>query len=73
MDTERERAAGRMALEPVATLPGASSRAERLLEVAIGALRAKPPVGVEAAYIEGFVARSRPFLTRLMRGAFGEQ
>jgi hypothetical protein len=55
----------------VATLPGASSRAERLLEVAIGVLRARPPAGVEAAYIEGFVRRTRGALLGIVRGAFG--
>ena len=71
MVRERERAAGRMALEPVATLPGGSSRAERLLEVAIGVLRERPPAGVEAAYIDGFVGRNRTALLGIMRGAFG--
>jgi hypothetical protein len=58
----RERRAGRMALEAVATLLGGSSRAERLLEVAIGVLRARPPAGVEAAYIEDILAINRPKL-----------
>jgi hypothetical protein len=71
MVRERERAAGRMGLEPVATLLGASSRAERLLEVAIGVLRERPPAGVEAAYIDGFVGRNRTALLGIMRGAFG--
>ena len=48
----------------------ASSSAERLLEVAIGALRARPPVGVEVAYIDGFLARNRGTLLGIVRGAF---
>ena len=69
MVRDRERAAGRMALAPVATLPGASSRAVRLLEAAIEVLRARPPVGVDAAYIEGFLARNRGVLIGIVRGA----
>ncbi len=43
---------------------------ERLLEVAIGALRARPPVGVDAEYVAGFVARNRGTLLGIVRGAF---
>ena len=45
--------------------------AERLLEVAVGVLRARPPVGVEVAYIDGFLARNRGTLLGIVRGAFG--
>ncbi len=48
-----------------------TSRAERLLEAAFGALRARPPYGVEPAYVEGFVARNRDALLGIVRGAFG--
>lgn len=43
---------------------------ERRLEVAIGALRARPPVGVDAEYVTGFVARNRGTLLGIVRGAF---
>ncbi len=62
---ERERAARVQA----APSPPATS-AERLLEVAIGALRARPPLGVEVAYIDGFLARNRGALLGIVRGAF---
>ena len=69
---ERERA-GRVLVEPtVAPLVSATSSAERLLEVAVGALRARPPAGVEAAYIDGFLARNRGALLGIVRGAFGD-
>ena len=51
-------------------LVSATSSAERLLEVAIGALRARPPAGVEVAYIDGFLARNRGTLLGIVRGAF---
>ena len=44
--------------------------AERLLEVAADVLRARPPVGVEVAYIDGFLARNRGALLGIVRGAF---
>jgi hypothetical protein len=47
-------------------------RAERLLEAAVGALRARPPYGVEPEYVAGFVARNRGALLGLVRGAFGD-
>ncbi len=50
---------------------GAIDRAERLLEAAVGALRARPPAGVELAYVEGFVGRNRAALLGIVRGAFG--
>jgi hypothetical protein len=43
---------------------------ERLLEVAVEALRARPPVGIEVAYIDGFVGRNRGALLGIVRGAF---
>jgi hypothetical protein len=54
-----------------ATKAEGASRAERLLEAAVGALRARPPYGVEPAYVEGFVARNREALLGIVRGAFG--
>jgi hypothetical protein len=54
----------------VATLSGRIS-AERLLEAAIGVLRARPPAGAEVAYIEGFVARNRGVLLGFVRQSFG--
>ena len=45
--------------------------AERLLEVAVGVLRARPPAGIEGAYIDGFLARNRGTLIGIVRGAFG--
>jgi hypothetical protein len=45
-------------------------RAERLLEAAVGALRAAPPAGIEADYVGGFVARNRGALLGIVRGAF---
>ena len=47
-------------------------RAERLLEAAVGALRAQPPYGVEPEYVAGFVARNRGALLGIVRGAFGD-
>ena len=44
--------------------------AERLLEVAVGVLRARPPAGVDVAYVEGFVGRNRGTLLGIVRGAF---
>ena len=43
---------------------------ERLLEVAIGVLRARPPMGVDLDYVAGFVARNRGALLGIVRGAF---
>jgi hypothetical protein len=43
---------------------------ERLLEVAVAALRAQPPVGVEVGYVEGFVERNRGVLMGIVRRAF---
>ena len=37
---------------------------------AVGALRARPPAGVEVAYVEGFVGRNRGTLLGIVRGAF---
>jgi hypothetical protein len=47
-------------------------RAERVLEAAVGALRARPPYGVEPEYVAGFVARNRGTLLGIVRGAFGD-
>lgn len=44
---------------------------ERLLEVAVAALRARPPAGVEGEYVAGFVERNRGALLLIVRGAFG--
>jgi hypothetical protein len=60
IDRARSRPGGRTALDP-----------ERLLEVAVGALRARPPAGVEAAYVDGFVTRNRGALLGIVRNAFG--
>lgn len=46
-------------------------RAERLLDAAVAALRARPPAGVKGEYVEGFVARNRAALIGMVRGAFG--
>jgi hypothetical protein len=43
---------------------------ERLLEVAVAALRAQPPAGVEVDYIDGFVGRNRGVRVEVVRGAF---
>ena len=51
-------------------VPG-GDRAGRLLGVAIAALRARPPEGVDAAYLDGFVTRNRAALLGIVRGAFG--
>lgn len=45
-------------------------RAERLLDVAVGALWAAPPAGIDPVYVEGFVARNRGALLAIVRGAF---
>ena len=71
---ERDRLCGELIAERQGAGPSiaaASSRAERLLEVAVGALRARPPAGVEAAYVERFVGRNRGTLLGIVRGAFG--
>ena len=60
IDRVRVRARGRGRVDP-----------ERLLEVAVGAMRARPPAGVDAAYVEGFVGRNRGALLGIVRGAFG--
>ncbi len=52
-------------------LRGGTDRAERLLEAAVGALRAAPPAGVEAEYVVGFVGRNRGTLLGIVRGVFG--
>ena len=70
---ERDRLSGELIAErrgAGSSLAAASSRAERLLEVAVGALRARPPAGVEIAYVEGFVGRNRGTLLGIVRGAF---
>ena len=59
IDRARVRLRGRGRVDP-----------ERLLEVAVGALRARPPAGVSADYVAGFVARNRGALLRIVRGAF---
>jgi len=42
----------------------------RLLDAAAGALRARPPEGVDGAYVEGFLVRNRGTLLGIVRGAF---
>jgi hypothetical protein len=59
IDRARVRLRGRGRVDP-----------ERLLEVAVAALRARPPVGVEVDYIDGFVVRNRGVLVEVVRGAF---
>ena len=71
---ERDRLSGELVVARQGGGPSvaaASSRAERLLEVAVGALRARPPAGVDVAYVEGFVGRNRGALLGIVRGAFG--
>lgn len=69
---ERDRLAAAASAPVVAPIVVAGSRAERLLEVAVGALWAAPPPGIEPAYVEGFVARNRGTLLGIVRGAFGQ-
>ena len=45
-------------------------RAELLLDLAAGALRARPPAGVDVAYVEGFLARNRDQLLAIVAAAF---
>ncbi len=59
IDRARVRLRGRGRVDP-----------ERLLEVAVAALRAQPPAGVEVDYIDGFVGRNRGVLVEVVRGAF---
>ena len=58
---------------PRATLPGAPvetpTLAELVLDAAAAGLRAHPPPGVDAAYLDWFLARSRPALVRIVPGA----
>jgi hypothetical protein len=54
----------------VAVRSAGESRAEKLLDMAVGVLRARPPFGVEAAYVDGFVGRNRRVLLGIVRGAF---
>jgi hypothetical protein len=44
----------------------ARSPAERILDAAAAALRARPPAGVDPAYLDGFLARHRPTLLRVV-------
>jgi hypothetical protein len=60
VDRARARARGRGRVDP-----------EQLLEAAVGALRARPPAGVSAEYVAGFVGRNRGVLLGIVRGAFG--
>ena len=64
---ERDRLAGELA---AGRTGGGAQRAERFLEVAVGSLRANPPAGVEAAYIDGFIGRNRTALLGIVREAF---
>lgn len=47
--------------------------ADKLLDAAVAALRARPPAGVEVAYVDGFVERHRGTLLGIVRGAFAAQ
>jgi hypothetical protein len=61
----------RLAAPPSGPGPSfAGSHSERLLEAAVGALLASPPRGVDASYVEGFVARNRATLLQIVDGAF---
>jgi hypothetical protein len=44
--------------------------AERLLDAAAAALRANPPAGVDAEYVDAFLVRRRRELVGVVRGAF---
>ena len=48
---------------------GPESSAERILDVAVGALLARPPAGVDEAYVRGFLGRNRGELRGIVRGA----
>jgi hypothetical protein len=72
---ERERPArGLRAGHPVTRLTDAIDRtrrrrqspAERVVDAAVGALRARPPEGVETAYLDGFLARHRAALVGIV-------
>lgn len=51
-------------------LSGRGVDAERVLDAVVGVLRARPPAGVDAGYVEGFVARNRAGMLEVVRGAF---
>ncbi|MDP2317142.1 MAG: hypothetical protein Q8P41_29915 [Pseudomonadota bacterium] len=65
---ERDRLAGNLATTRAADTGG--SRAERMLEAAVVALRERPPAGIEASYVEKFVGRHREGLLEIVRASF---
>lgn len=67
---ERDRLAAAAITPPALTPEVRGNRAERLLDVAVGALWAAPPPGIDPEYVEGFVARHRGTLLGIVRGAF---
>ena len=70
---ERDRLSGELIaarMDAGSAVVAASSRGERLIEVSVGALRARPPAGVEVGYVKGFVGRNRGTLLGIVRGAF---
>lgn len=66
---ERDRLAG--AVDARAGVAGGGSRAEQLLEVAVVALRARPPPSVDRAYLDSFLRRQRTALLGMVAAAFG--
>jgi predicted outer membrane protein len=44
-----------------------------MLDQALVALRARPPAGVDAAYVDGFVSRHRETLRGLLEGALSRK
>ena len=55
--------------EACGTCGSSRSPADRVLDSAAGALRARPPAGVDAAYLDGFVQRHRGRLRGLVQAA----
>jgi hypothetical protein len=51
----------------------AADPAGRMLDQALVALRARPPAGVDAAYVDGFVSRHRETLRGLLAGALSRK
>jgi hypothetical protein len=64
LERERERLRG------AAPAPRGGLDAERLLDAAAAALRANPPAGVDAEYVDAFLGRRRGELVAVVRGAF---
>ncbi|MDP2308683.1 MAG: hypothetical protein Q8P18_21860 [Pseudomonadota bacterium] len=59
------------AIERARQRSGRSDRADRIFSVAARVMRASPPVGVDGAYVDAFLARRRGELVEIVRGAFG--